>query len=403
MGCSPRLDERPGRGTPFLILTMVLVFLGGAARAEVTVHFFWSEGCGHCREMAATLDGVIQAEDDVVIHRYEVSRDPDGAAVFGRVIEDLALPAAVPIVVVGDQALVGHAPDSGRQVADMIAACRAGPCPDHIPPPPGTAPSQAAATPGQAPRLQLPGRIEIPLIGEVRTAELSLPALTIALAAIDGVNPCAMWVLVFLVGLLLGNEDRRRMWLLAGAFLAGTAAVYFLVLAAWLNALLVLGQATWLRLLIAGAALLVGGFHLRQALRREAVCEVTAPVQRRRVFEKLRNLVQQPNLAVAITGVVLLAFAVNLVEFLCSAGVPAVYTAVLAQAELPASRHYAYLALYVLVFLADDAILAVAALWTLSAVQVQSGYTRWARLAGAIIMIGLAALLIVRPGWMSFA
>ena len=71
----------------------------------------------------------------------------------------------------------------------------------------------------------IPPSISVPFIGEIRTADLSLPLLTVLLGALDGFNPCAMWVLVFLIGLLLGMQDRFRMRVLGTAFIAGSARV----------------------------------------------------------------------------------------------------------------------------------------------------------------------------------
>jgi hypothetical protein len=253
------------------------------------------------------------------------------------------------------------------------------------------------------PRLQIPEMVHVPLVGDVKVADLSLPFLTILMAAIDGFNPCALWVLIFLLGLLLGIRDRKRMWLLAGTFLLATAAIYFLVLAAWLNVLLILGALAWVRIAIGIIALFAGGSYLRQGLRRETVCEVTQPERRGRVFDRLRALVRQPNLALAMAGIGLLAVAVNFVELLCSAGIPAVYTGILAHADLPSPSHYLYLGLYVLVFLADDAVLVVLALVTLRIAAAEHGYARWTYLMGGAIMLGLGLMLTFRPGWLSFA
>lgn len=164
--------------------------------------------------------------------------------------------------------------------------------------------------------------LQLPVIGKVQASDLSLPVLTIAMAAIDGFNPCAMWVLVFLLGLLLDIRNRRRMWLLAATFLLATAPLYFLFLAAWLNIILVLGALAWLCISIGMLAMVAGGHYLRGALQREQVCEVTRPECRRKVLDRLRRLVQEPSLAVSMIGVALLAMAVNLVELACSAGTP---------------------------------------------------------------------------------
>lgn len=372
------------------------------AADKIDVHFFWSAECPHCQDMTASMNVVVGADRDILVHRHEVSRDPVGARDFARTVEKLDLPPVVPIVVIGKEVMVGHEPGASGRLQEMIAMCRSGPCPDLVAAPPDKFPAIAVER-SQAPRVSYTRSVRLPFIGEVRTSDLSLPILTITMAAVDGFNPCAMWVLVFLIGLLLSIRDRRRMWLLAGTFLLATAAVYFLFLAAWLNVLLVLGALLWLRVAIGVLAMGAGGHYLLESLRREQVCEVTRPERRRRILDRLRKLVQEPNLVVSMIGVALLAVAVNLVELVCSAGIPAVYTGILAQSDLTTAGYYGYLALYILVFLADDTALVMIAMTTLRMVSPDSGFNRWVRFAGGLVMVVLGAMLIFKPEWLAFA
>jgi hypothetical protein len=244
----------------------------------------------------------------------------------------------------------------------------------------------------------------VPLLGDVELRRLSLPALTVLLAALDGFNPCAMWALVFLIGLLLGMRDRARMWVLGSAFIATSAFVYFLFMVAWLNVLLFLGAVVWVRAAIGLVALAGGAYWIREYfVNTEAVCKVTAPAGRRQVFERLRTLAAERSFLPALAGIVLLAFAVNLVEAVCSAGIPAVYSQVLAMNRLPAWQYAAYIALYILVFMADDLLVFVAAMKTLQVAGLSGKYTRASNLIGGVLLLTLGALLLLRPDLLMFA
>lgn len=75
-----------------------------------------------------------------------------------------------------------------------------------------------------------------------------------------------MWVLIFLISLLLGLNDRKKMWILGTVFIVTSALIYFIFMVAWLNLILFLGFIIWLRLAIAAIALLGGGYNLRAFL-----------------------------------------------------------------------------------------------------------------------------------------
>jgi hypothetical protein len=222
------------------------------------------------------------------------------------------------------------------------------------------------------------------------------------MAVVDGFNPCAMWGLVFLLGLLIGLKDRRRMWVLGSAFVAVSALVYFAIMAAWLNVLLLLGALVWVRIGIAVVALAGGAYYLREFARGETACKVTAPEGRRRLLDRVKSQAQRRQLGLALLAVAVLAVAVNLIDLLCSAGLPAVYTEVLAQSRLPLWQYYAYLALYILVFMADDLLVFATAMTTLTLSGFGLRYTRYSNLVGGVVLAGIGGLLLFRPEWLSF-
>jgi hypothetical protein len=212
-----------------------------------------------------------------------------------------------------------------------------------------------------------------------------------------------MWVLLFLIGLLLGMQDRVRMWVLGTAFIAGSALVYFLFMAAWLNFLLFIGAVTWVRAAVGLVALAGGFYYLREYFQNpDAACTFTAPQARRRVLENLRRLATEERFWLALLGILALAFAVNLVELLCSAGLPAVYTQVLALSDIPVWQYYAYLSLYILVFMLDDLFVFVVAMKTLQITGVTTRYTHFSHLAGGVVLLAIGALLLLRPEWLMF-
>jgi len=354
----------------------------------------------------AFLRSLETLEPRLRVHYLEIGSDRANRRLFVDVVGHFRIESpAVPLTVVGSRAWVGYADaaSTGQEIREEALRCLAQPCRDLLAALAGDPGSPAP--PHNAPRLGggLPRAVSIPLLGQVELRELSLPALTVALAAIDGFNPCAMWTLIFLIGLLLGMKDRRRMWLLGGVFIAGSAAVYFLFMAAWLNLLLFLGLVPWIRLAVGLLAIGGGAYYLREFVRSPGgACEVTDAEPRRRIMERLRALAQDRQLLLAMGGILVLAFAVNLIELICSAGIPAVYTQVLALSPMPGWQYHGYLLLYILVFMLDDLVIFFAAMATLQMAGVTGKYARWSHLLGGATMLAIGALLILRPEWLVF-
>jgi hypothetical protein len=101
-------------------------------------------------------------------------------------------------------------------------------------------------------------------------------------------------------------------------------------------------------------------------------------------------------------GVLALAIAVNLIELICSAGLPAVYTQVLALTPLPAWQYYGYLLLYNLVYMLDDIALFAIAATTLQLTGFGARYARASRLIGAVLLAAIGLMLLFRPQWLAF-
>jgi hypothetical protein len=198
-------------------------------------------------------------------------------------------------------------------------------------------------------------------------------------------------------------QDRKRMWILGSAFIFTSGLVYFLFLSAWLNLFLFIGLITWVRVAIGLVALGGGSYYLYDFVKNKSGgCEVIGDERRQQVFERLKGITQRKEFLLALGGIVILAFAVNLIELVCSAGLPAVYTQVLTLSKLTTWQYFLYLLLYIFVFMLDDLFIFVTAMITLQATGIQSKYSRFSRLIGGILMIIIGILLLFKPELLMF-
>jgi glutaredoxin len=389
-----------------LLVALCLAYSPASYPAEaVDVSVFWRTGCPHCERELEFLRGLQARDAGVRVRLLEIGDSPTNRRLLREIAQRLeTTEIAVPFTVIGTDAIVGYRDDAstGADIERLIAACRNHTCADAV----GELISAQPGMPGddaRPARAVVPRSIRVPLLGEIGTAGLSLPVLTLVLGAVDGFNPCAMWTLVFLIGLLVGMQDRTRMWVLGIAFLIASAAVYFVFMAAWLNLLLFLGALTWIRIAVGAVALGGGIWYLREFwVNAAGVCKVTGQDRRRRVLERLRALASERRFVLAMGGILLLAFAVNLIELLCSAGIPAVYTQVLAMSELPVWHYYAYMLLYILVFLLDDLVVFFTAMITLQVTGLAASYSRWSHFIGGMVLVAIGALMWLRPEWLMF-
>jgi glutaredoxin len=406
----------------FSLLFLLTPFLVSPARAQadnLTLYLFHGEGCPHCAaEKEFLYNEIIPQYPNIEIKEYEVYKNRKNAQFLQKVGEELNVRVdGVPFLVIGDAPIVGYASGiTSREITDRVEVCSAAPCPDSI--------AKIAAdypADGQSKEIvnnkkadkekevnennnNLPEKmINLPIFGEVDAMSFSLPILTIILGALDGFNPCAMWVLLFLISLLLGMRDRRKMWLLGTAFIIASAFVYFLFMAAWLNLIIFLGFIVWVRILIGIVALFGGGYSLREFfVNKDSGCKVVGAEKKRKTFDRMKEVVHQNSLWLALGGIILLAFAVNLVELICSAGLPAIYTQVLALNDMATWKYYLYILGYIFFFMLDDLIIFFIAMTTLRVTGITTKYTRVSRLIGGLLMLIIGLLMIFKPELLMF-
>lgn len=243
--------------------------------------------------------------------------------------------------------------------------------------------------------------VTLPLLGDVYLDAVGLPAFTAAVGLVDGFNPCAMWVLLFLLSMLVNVRSRARMALIGGVFVLVSGMVYFAFMAAWLNTFRLLGMARGIQVALGCVALVLGGLNVKDAFWTGRGPSLGIPESAKPgIYARVRRIVTAERLAPALGTVVVLAALVNTVELLCTAGLPALYTRILTLRELSGWAYHGYLLLYNVFYMFDDAVMLTIAVVTLSHRRLRQREARGLKLLSGVVMGALGFLLLVQPDWL---
>jgi hypothetical protein len=386
---------RSGRALAALASLAVLALAGAlAAERAPEVVLFSRGGCPRCARAHEFLAALARERPGLAVRVLEVDRDPLARERLEALARERgARVAGVPAVLVGGELMFGFdAPGTtGARIRALL---------DRSEPPPG--PPAAGLCSAEAEQPCADDAVSLPLLGALRASEVGLPAFTLAVGLLDGFNPCAMWVLLFLLSLLVNVRSRRRMALVAGTFVLVSGAAYFAFMAAWLNVFRLIGFSRAVQVALGAGAALVGVLNVKEFLAAGRGPSLSIPDSARPgIYARVRGILQAENLAGALAGAAVLAVLVNFVELLCTAGFPALYTGILAARNLPAWKEYAYLALYNAAYLLDDSLMVGVAVATLSRRRLQEREGRWLKLVSGAVILALAAVLLLRPGWLA--
>lgn len=250
------------------------------------------------------------------------------------------------------------------------------------------------------------GPMILPVFGEVNPKNISLPGMTVVLGLLDGFNPCAMWVLLFLISLLLGMNDKKKRWLLGSIFIFISGFSYFVFMSAWLQLILFIGFIAIIRISIGLLASGVGVMSIWDSWKNRKVdglfCKVSEFKDSKKTFNKIKEIVHRKNLWWSILGIVILGFSVNLVELACSAGFPAIFTQVLAINDIAMWQRYLYMFGYIFFYMLDDMIVFGIAMFTLQSASIGTKYAKYINFFSGVLIFVLGLLLIFKPEWLMF-
>lgn len=351
-----------------------------------TLEVFVREGCPHCTEAKTFLHEFSKQRPWLKIILRPVDEDPAAREALMEISRQAGLwPPGVPAFVYQKRILVGfsNSQQSGPELAAFIG---------ENPDPTASESKDAALTSGS---------VHAGIFGTLSIARLGLPLFTLAVGLLDGINPCAMWVLLFLLSLLVHLHDRRRMLLIAGTFVMVSAMLYYAFMAAWLNIFMAVGLSAAVRLGLALLALFIAAINIKDFFVFKAGLSLSIPESAKfRLYARIREVVQARSLALALMGCAVLAVVVNFIELLCTAGLPAMYTAVLAEQPLSPAAHYGYLGLYMLGYIADDSIMVGTAVIALSSQKLTENTGRWLKLVSGLVMLVLGMIMLMRPDWL---
>jgi hypothetical protein len=361
---------------------------------RVHLYFFWSQRCPHCLAAIPFVQSLAHDYPWIQVHFHELTGSQDNVTRYVDMAQDLGQEARfVPAFFVCGHMRTGFdSPEgTGREILDLAQLCH------EL----GSAGSETIPHAVEAAGMHggtATDSVRVPLLGEIAPTDLSLPLFTLVIASLDAFNPCAFFVLLFLLSLMVHARSRARMLLIGGTFIFFSGLIYFLFMAAWLSLFLVVGGTPIVTLVAGIVAVIIGLLNVKDYFWFKKGPSLVIPESAKPgLFRRMRALIVADNTTAMLFGTVTLALAANSYELLCTAGFPMVYTRTLTLNELEGFQYYAYLVVYNLIYVLPlIAIVAVFA-WTLGARKLSERQGRLLKLISGLMMFGLGLVLLIDP------
>lgn len=416
----------------FLIVFAVFLLLPVSAKADekvINIHLFYGNGCPHCAAEEEFLSDYLKDRTYVKLYKYEIWYDSHNQELLSKVQKEMGTTNknGVPFTVIGKKTIVGYADGvTDEQIKDAINYYLNNDYRDYA----GEITGKVKKTEVKEDIIkdesktedkkenkiekaddtkdsdQTDENVTVPVLGKINAKKVSLPILAVVLGFVDGFNPCAMWILIFLITMLFNMKDRKKMWILGLTFILTSGIVYLMFMLAWLNLATFISKIAFIRLLIAVIALVVGLINVYKYIdslkKKDEGCDVVDKKDRKKIMEKIISITHEKKFIIALLGIMVLAASVNIIELMCSIGIPLLFTQILAMNNLSTFSYMIYMFIYIFFFLIDDIVIFVISMVTLKVTGLSTKYTKYSHLVGGIIMLIIGLLLIIKPELLMF-
>ena len=256
---------------------------------NIILYFFHGDGCPHCADEEKFLKSIEEKYDNLEIVRYEVWYDEENAELLSKVNDAFSITrTGVPTNVIGSTVISGYSDATGKKIERAIEFYQENEYQDvisHIQD--GTFDTSMIDNRFDVQESQLDDEltVDVPIAGKYNLKKFSLTSAAALIGLIDGFNPCAMWILLFLISVLIGMKDRKRMWILGLTFLITSALVYMFIMLSWISIAVKITTIVWVRNIIAIIALIGAIINLRSFFTsKDSGCDVVDEKKRKKIF-----------------------------------------------------------------------------------------------------------------------
>ncbi len=238
--------------------------------------------------------------------------------------------------------------------------------------------------------------------GNLDLSELSLPVITIILGAIDSVNPCSFFVLLFLLSIIIYTRSRKRMLLIGSVFIFFSGFIYFIIMLFLLQAFKFTGEQIIITIIAGIIAIIFGILNIKDYFFFKKGPSASIPNgQKSKLYKQMRKIVKITSIPSLIIATIILALSANTVELLCSLNLPVIYTAILLNYNLNSFWSYLYLLIYNIIYVIPLMVIVIATVVTLGHWKLSEFQGRMLKLFSGVMIFSLGEILLLNPSMLS--
>jgi len=349
----------------------------------ICIIYFYGQECSKCAETKPFIEELEKKYDGQIhITKYEVYHNLENYQLYNKYCSIQNIPIrerGIPLVAIGNKFFMGTTQIKDNLEPAIKEAIQKG---QNICPLPGDMSCHGVNYNETESNPVIPGLKD----------KVTLPVV-IAAGLVDGINPCAFAVLIFLLTFLIEVSSTKKRMVKAGVFyIIAVYITYFLAGLGLLSAIQIIGATRIIVKVAAGLAIIAGLINVKDYFWYGKGFSLQIPESRKGTIQKW---VYKANIPAALV----LGFLVAMFELPCTGGIYLAILAMLANTVTKATAVY-YLLIYNLMFVIPLIIILLAITFGMKAEHIENWRQtkkNWMKLAMGLVLLGLGIALLL--GW----
>lgn len=367
---------------------------------ELGIHLFIDERCTECEMIKEHINSLNLEQEykDLIVFHNIVEEDEMELYLQFKNSFDIKT-GGYPILFAGCKYLIGTEAIK-KNIEEIVYQCNVENCPCPQNKIKGITPNLPKKEEYKTEKTEV---INLPLIGDIEIGKMPLFLMTGLIAFVDGFNPCSLWVLTFLLGLVIYSGSRKRIFLIGTTFLLVTATTYGIFMLGLLNVFSYVGFTFWIKLLVSILATIFAIVNIKDYFWYKKGISFTIPDKYKpKLFKKVRHLMDPSHSTSSlIIATIIMALGIVLVELPCTAGFPMVWTSIMSEHNVSGITFASLFLMYISIYLLIEIIIFISAVVSLKQSKFEGKHGRILKLVGGIIMLALAIALLFFPNAMN--
>lgn len=385
----------------FLVYLIIPSFVF-AQNDNVEISVFYSPTCPHCNAERAFFDKLEPQYPELIVNRFDITNQENISKLkefYAKYNVAKTEYGMVPITFIKNEYFVGFnniiEKNLESKIGKFVTECRKEIVKENC--------DQNQSLEGVSKR----NEISIPIIGKINIVGFHPFIISSVFGFLDGFNACAMMALAFLLAVLVGTGNRKRIIIIGGTFVLTSGIVYFMFISAWLNLFMFINYIKIATTIISLLVIFFGAILLKDYFVKIVckICDVPEGKKegiitkfQRKIFSLMSKVGKNSvSLLVAIPIVAMLAAGVNTIELFCSLGLPMAYIKILTSYNLSTASYYFYILIYILFYILDQLIILFIAIFSLKITTISEKYLRAIKLISGIVLLILGIIMLIKP------